>query len=284
MCISARLAMAPGKWRDGNMQCILLAAGYATRLYPLTKDRPKPLLEVGGRTIMEHIVRKVEVCDEVERIYIVTNARFAEPFRQWTAWWMESEEGASATETISRDKGRTRKPIEVIDDGTLTNETRLGAIADIQYVLDEAGVDDDVLVLAGDNLFDFDLRDFIHYYDKVGHDCITAHPLHDRAALQRTGVVEVNAQGQVISFEEKPQEPRSNLAAPPFYLYRRETLSLIRQYLAEGGNPDAPGHLIPWLIDRTPVYAYEFQGKRHDIGTLESYEAAQRLFGSGFTN
>lgn len=244
------------------MKCILLAAGYATRLYPLTKDRPKPLLDVAGRTILEHILQKIEVCDQIDQIYIVTNDKFYEHFNQWVQSYHSS------------------KPIQVINDQTTTNDNRLGAIADIQYVVEQARVQDDVLVMAGDNLFDFDLRDFIGYYESVGKDCITVHPLHDLASLQRTGVVEVNEEGKVISFEEKPQQPKSNLAAPPFYIYRSGTLPLIQQYLDEGGNPDAPGHLIPWLIGQTEVYAYKFQGSRYDIGTLESYRAAQEIYGS----
>lgn len=134
------------------------------------------------------------------------------------------------------------------------------------------------MVLAGDNLFDMKLTDFIDYYHTVRTDCITTHELDDLEEAKRTGIIELDADGRVLSFEEKPAQPKTNLAVPPFYIYKKETLPLIQQYLAEGQNPDAPGNFIPWLIGRKTVYAYKFEGRRYDIGTLESYERVQELF------
>jgi glucose-1-phosphate thymidylyltransferase len=243
------------------MKCILLAAGYATRLYPLTKDKPKSLLKVGDITILEHILNKIKVVDSIDEIYIVTNDRFYGIFSEWV------------------NEFNNNKPIMVVNDYTTINDNRLGAIADLQLVIDKENIAEDILVMAGDNLFDFDLRDFVSFYNCIKHDCITCHTLENIEELKRTGVIGIDDSGKVKSFEEKPQAPKSNLAVPPFYIYKAETLKLIKQYLEEGNNPDAPGNFIPWLIKNKAVYAFKFEGERYDIGTFESYEAAQRVFG-----
>ncbi|QGH36211.1 NTP transferase domain-containing protein [Gracilibacillus salitolerans] len=242
------------------MKCIILAAGYATRLYPLTKNKAKPLLEVAGKPILNHIIEKVEKVEQVDEVYIVTNEKFTPSFQDWAANY------------------QCHKKIVVVNDRTTTNDDRLGAIADIQYVLDHHKIDEDIMVLAGDNLFDFELVDFVHFYQEVNADSITTHELDDPEEMKRTGIVEVNEDGVVTSFEEKPQEPKSNLAVPPFYLYKAETLPLFKQYLAEGNNPDAPGNFIPWLIQHKQVYAFTFEGLRYDIGTIDSYNKVQELF------
>lgn len=242
------------------MKCILLAAGYATRLYPLTKDKPKSLLDVAGKTILEHILQKVERVSEIDEIVIVTNDRFYQLFQDWVKQYVSS------------------KTIKVLNDYTTNNDNRLGAVADIQYVIAEEHINDDVLVMAGDNLFDFELADFVSFFHQRHADCITVHELEDLDALRRTGVATVDSQGKVLHFEEKPQVPRSNLAVPPFYIYKKESLPLFRQYLEEGNNPDAPGHFIPWLITRTVVYAYSFSGHRYDVGTHDSYREVQEIF------
>jgi glucose-1-phosphate thymidylyltransferase len=244
------------------MKCILLAAGYATRLYPLTKDKPKPLLEVGGITILEHIIKKIEKIDRIDNIYIVSNDRFYLQFVDW----------------VEDYRGKASKDIKVLNDLTTSNENRLGAIADIKFAIDSEEIKSDILVMAGDNLFDFELTDFESFYRKVGHDCITVHELDKVEDLRRTGVVEVDKDFKVISFEEKPKGPKSNLAVPPFYIYKEDTLELFSKYLNEGNNPDAPGNFIPWLIQHKDVYAYKFEGMRYDIGTLESYERVRLLF------
>ena len=242
------------------MKALILAAGYATRLYPLTKDKPKSLLEVGGKTILEHILIKIAKVATVDQVYIVTNHRFFEKFQTWVANY------------------RFSKPITVLDDGTTDNENRLGAIADLQFAIGRERLDDDLLVLAGDNLFDFELSDLVAFFEQKRSDMITTYELGDLGQLRRTGVIEVNADYQVISFEEKPETPKSNLAVPPFYIYCRETLPLIREYLREGQNSDAPGNFIPWLLQKRPVYAYKFHGRRYDIGTVESYREVCRIF------
>lgn len=242
------------------MKVIILAAGYATRLYPLTKNKAKPLLTVGSKTILDHIVEKVDRIEAVDELFIVTNDKFYESFADWASTY------------------RGGKTVTVVNDLTTTNENRIGAIADIQFVIDRHQIEDDVMVLAGDNLFDFELTEFVHFFKRVNSDCITVHELTDRTELQRTGVVQVDEHDTVISFEEKPAEPKSNLAVPPFYLYKKETLPLFKQYLNEGNNPDAPGNFIPWLIGKKQVKAYQFAGNRYDIGTVESYERVQKQF------
>lgn len=242
------------------MKCIILAAGYATRLYPLTKNKAKPLLEIAGKPILNHIIEKVEKIELIDHVFIVTNEKFTPSFQDWSL----------------RYKGD--KQITIVNDHTTTNDNRLGAIADMQYVLDHHDVKDDLLVLAGDNLFEFELKDFVTFFEKVDADCITVHELDDVEEMKQTGIVVIDEDKQVRSFIEKPEEPASNLAAPPFYLYKKKTLPLVNQYLIEGNNPDAPGNFIPWLIQHKSVFAYQFEGKRYDIGTIESYERAQKLF------
>jgi glucose-1-phosphate thymidylyltransferase len=242
------------------MKCVLLAAGYATRLYPLTLNLPKSLLSVAGRTILDRILEKVDGVPEIDEVILVSNSRFADQFARFLS-------------------GRkSRIACSVLDDGTSDNETRLGAIADLLFAVDRRCLDGDLMVLAGDNLFDFRLSDFATFFHEKGADCITAHRLENQAELRRTGVAELDSDSRVLSFQEKPAVPRSTWAVPPFYLYRRETLPLIREYLEGGGNPDAPGNLIPWLAARRPVYAFTFSGRRWDIGNAESYEEAKRAF------
>ena len=242
------------------MKCLILAAGYATRLYPLTKETPKPLLEVAGKTILERLLDKISVIDKIDHVYIVTNARFANAFNEWVGDYQYS------------------KPLTVINDGTTSNENRLGAIGDIQYVLDQTKIDDDLMILAGDNLFEFDLSDFDEFFQEKNADVITAYEITDLELQKRVGIVELDSAARVLSFEEKPQEPRSPWAVPALYIYKQETLPLIKKYLDEGNNPDAPGHFIPWLINHQPVFAFQFEGQWHDIGTLERYQEAQVVF------
>lgn len=248
------------------MTAVILAAGYATRLYPLTKDVPKPLLEVAGRSIIDRILDNALESPGIESVVVVTNHRFIGHFERWNA--------ASPSRGV---------PITILDDGSTSNETRIGALGDLRLASDHlartGGLDDAVLVLAGDNLFDFALSGFVDYARAAGTDCITAHHLEDVEQLRRTGVVELDGDDRVLSFEEKPAAPRSSWAVPPLYVYRPGTLvERLPAYLAEGNNPDAPGNFIPWLVAQTTVHAYRFESARYDIGTLESYRAVQALF------
>lgn len=242
------------------MKGLVLAAGYATRLYPLTENTPKPLLEVAGKTILDYIVEKLDKVETIDEIIIVTNQKFTAHFEEWVK------------------NAQYSKKFTVINDGTTTNDNRLGAIGDIQFVIEQLNLEDDLMVLAGDNLFDFELTDFARYFETVGTDIITAYAEENEAQVKRAGVVELDEQSKVLSFEEKPENPKSNFAVPAFYLYKQETLPEFKNYLDEGNNPDAPGHFIPYLINKKIVHAYQFEGRRYDIGTVESYEAVQEIF------
>jgi len=229
------------------MRAVILAAGYATRLRPLTDTTAKQLLPIAGRPMIDW------VCDRIQAltrdIHLVTNARFAPDFERWAA---------------------RRDDVTVHDDGTLTNEDRLGAIGDIAFVLGRTGTDADLLVVAGDNLFDFALADFAGFVGGKGvASGVAVYDCGDLELATQYGVVEVDADDRVTGFEEKPSEPRSTLVATAAYLYHREHVPLVERYLADGNPPDQPGRLIAWLYPREPVYAYRSPGSWFDIGNPE---------------
>jgi len=242
------------------MKCIILVAGYATRMYPLTENLPKSLLPLAGKTILEHILAKVEEVSEIDEIILVSNAKFFQQFSDFIS------------------KYRGSKPVSIVNDGTWDNEHRLGAVADLGLAIERRQIDNDVLVLAGDNLFDFSLRDFVAYFHTVNADCITTYIEKNIEALQRTGVVELDLSGRVLSFEEKPKNPKSNNAVPPFYIYTNATIKVVQQFLHSGKNYDAPGQLVSWLVEQQPIYAYNFKGKRYDIGLLANFEEVKQKF------
>lgn len=229
------------------MRAIVLAAGYATRLRPLTDAIPKQLLPVGGRPMIDWVCDKVE---ELTRdVHVVTNARFARDLERWAGG---------------------RAGVSVHDDGTTSNDDRLGAIGDIAFVLERTGADDDLLVIAGDNLFDFSLVDFAEFWRARGvASSVAVYDCGDLELATHLGVVEVGDDDRVVGFEEKPSEPRSTLVATAAYLYHRDHLPLVGRYLAEGNAPDQPGRLVAWLYPREPVYGYRFDGVWYDIGNPE---------------
>lgn len=234
------------------MKALILAAGYATRLSPLTDDFPKQLLPVGGKPIVDWILGNVRDAG-IDDVHLVTNARFAPRFAAW---------------------GR-ENAVTIHDDGTSTNETRLGAIGDIRFV----GLDDDVLVIAGDNLFDFRLRDLVEFWQaKDPASAVAVYDVGDRELAKKYGIVEVEGDGRIVDFIEKPDDPPSTLAATATYLYSRAHAGLVDTYLAEGNNPDQPGNLVAWLHRREPVYAYRFEGGWYDVGDHgQLLEADNRL-------
>lgn len=242
------------------MDCILLAAGYATRLYPLTENMPKALLKLGNKTILDMIVDKIEEVEDVNNIYIVTNHKF---YQNFTAW---------------ADKYRGNKKVSVLNDFTTNNDNRLGAIGDIQYVIEKKNIVDEILVMASDNIFDFSLNEFVELYRENNADTICANKVADKEEIKSMGVAELDKDGFVCGFEEKPAEPKSDLGVSPFYLYKKDTVKMIKQYLDEGNNKDAPGNFIPWLIGHKPVFCFCTDGMRLDIGTPKAYEEAQQMF------
>ncbi len=230
------------------MKAVVLGAGYATRLRPLTDEVPKQLLPVGGRPILDWILDKLDGVPGLEGIHVVTNSHYAARFRRWA-----DERGGVA----------------VHDDGTSTNEDRRGAIGDLAFTIDEAGLGDDLLVIAGDNLFGFALPDFVAFWRGKGvASAVAVHDVRDFALARQYGIVELGNDDRVLGFVEKPAEPQSTLAATAMYLYHRDHVRLIGEYLAQGNPRDQPGNLVAWLHRREPVYAYRFEGEWFDIGDL----------------
>jgi glucose-1-phosphate thymidylyltransferase len=239
------------------VKAVVLAGGYATRLYPLTRDRPKHLLEVGGRAILELLLERLPL-DELDAVYVVTNAKFAERFREWA-------------ETYPVD-------VVVIDDGTTSEDDRLGAIGDLQLAIEREGLDDDLIVAAGDSIFTERLDDFAHFGQERDAAAIAVYDVGDLEEMKRLSSIGVDDESRLVTFEEKPEQPESTLAGIALYFYPRAVLPLVGRYLEEGNNPDQPGRLIGWLYERTPVYAWRVPGQWFDIGTPETLAEAEQLF------
>ena len=240
----------------GTLKAIVLAAGYATRLRPLTENFPKMLLPLAGRAMLDYLLDKIREVGEIDGFHLVTNARFARRFEEW----------APADVTVH-------------DDGTTSNEDRLGAIGDIRFTIDRAGLDgQDVLVVAGDNLIGYSVPDYVAFWRAKGGSAIALYDCPDPELIKQYGVVELDENDRVVSFEEKPEKPRSTLAATAAYLYRGEDLALIDRYLDEGNAPDAPGNYVAWLHTRAAVYGYRFSGEWLDIGDRDQLlEADNRM-------
>lgn len=233
------------------MKCIIIAAGYATRLYPLTENFPKPLLKVKGKPIIDWLIDDVNELNIIDEFVVVTNHKFYQLFLDWS-------------------KTKQQK-ITIVDDLTESNETRLGAVRDIEFAIEKLNINDDLLVMAGDNLLDFSLCNFVEYGLNKKANCVMAHEENDVSKLQRTGVLEIDESNRIINMEEKPRIPKSNLACPPFYFFVKENVPYIKDSLTSGCKNDAPGDFLSWLVKKTKVYAYKMPGKRYDIGNLESY-------------
>jgi glucose-1-phosphate thymidylyltransferase len=234
------------------MKCLILAAGYATRLYPLTENFPKPLLDVKGKTILDWLVDDIDTSGLVDQYVVVSNHKFVHHFEKWA-------DGKSQS-------------IIVLDDGTLSNETRLGAVKDIQFTIDELKLDDDLLIIAGDNVLDFSLVKFIQYTQEKKTSCIMRYFEPKLQKLQKSGVIVVENDGLVINMQEKPEKPLSTWCCPPFYFIVKTDVPLVATAIEAGCGTDAPGSFITWLYKKVSVYAMRMPGKRYDIGTLESYE------------
>ena len=240
------------------MKCLILAAGYATRLYPLTKNFPKPLLKVGGKTILDWLVDDIDKTGLVSEYVVISNHKYAHLFSEWAA---------TKPQTVT-----------VVDDGTETEETRLGAVKDMQFAIDALNIDEDVLVIAGDNVLDFSLGRFIEYAVKKKASCIMRYYEPDFARLLKCGVVETDENDRIISMTEKSPTPATHWCCPPFYYYTEDDKKLIAEGIANGCGTDAPGSFAAWLSAQTDVYAMEMPGKRYDIGTVESYEKVNREY------
>ena len=240
------------------MKCLILAAGYATRLYPLTENFPKPLLKVGEKAILDWLIDDIETAGRLDEYVVISNHKFVSHFEEWAA-------------------GRGEK-ITVVDDGTSTNETRLGAVKDIQFAIEALEIDDDLLVIAGDNVLDFSLGGFLDYAAAKQASCLLRYYEADEAKLLKCGVVTVDEDDRVVQMTEKSPEPATHWCCPPFYYYTREDAGLVGAGIEAGCGTDAPGSYMAWLCKQTEVYAMEMPGKRYDIGNLESYNNVQAEF------
>ena len=236
------------------MKCLILAAGYATRLYPLTENFPKPLLEVQGKAILDWLIDDMETSGAIDEYIVISNHKFAHHFETWA---------------------RKSSKITVLDDGTETNETRLGAVKDIQFAIEKLDLQDDMLVIAGDNLLTFSLTHFIRYAQEKKASCTMRYYEDNWEKLLKTGVVTLDENDRILKMTEKSPNPETHWACPAFYYYTKEDAALVEKGIAAGCGTDAPGSYLAWLCTQTPVYAMEMPGSRYDIGNLETYEKAQ---------
>ena len=243
------------------MKNIVIAAGYATRLGELTKNFPKPLLQIGESTILGRMLDDIDRIPDIDEHIIITNHRFAQIFEDWAA------------------KQNYTKPVTIVDDGTSTNETRLGAVCDLLFAMEKLSIDDDLLVVAADNILMFSFREFVDFAKAKNSSCIMCHEQPSIERLQRTGVVVLDEDNKVLNMEEKPQVPKSHWAVPPFYIYLRKDLDLVRHSVENGCGKDAPGNLAHYMVDNTVMHAWPMSAGRFDIGSLDSYEEAKQIFG-----
>ena len=242
------------------MKNIVVAAGYATRLGELTKNFPKPLLKIGENTILGRMLDDIDTIPQIDEHVIITNHKFAPVFEEWA-----KEQHYS-------------KPVTIVDDGTSTNETRLGAVCDLLFAMDKLRIDDDILLVAADNLLFFTFKDFVDFALQKQTSCMMCHNQPSVEKLQRTGVVVLDGNNKVLNMEEKPRQPKSQWAVPPFYIYLRKDLDLVRHSVENGCGKDAPGNLAHYMVDNTDIHAWEMNGGRFDIGSLDTYYEACEKF------
>jgi glucose-1-phosphate thymidylyltransferase len=247
------------------MKIIILAAGYATRLYPLTLTQPKPLLPVAGKPMVDHVLDNLAPISGIDRVYIVTNAKFADHFQRWA------------------DDYRAKKAkldFTIVNDGSTDDSNKLGAIGDLHLVIKREKLDDDIIVVAGDNLFSQSLEDFGRVAREKKAPVLGVYDVGNLEDVKKYNSISVDQAGKIEFFEEKPKQPKSTLTGIALYYYPRSTIPMIKQYIAEGNNPDQPGRLVQWLYPRTPVYTWRVPGLWFDVGSKESLEEANRVFAS----
>jgi len=245
------------------MKVIILAAGYATRLYPLTLTQPKPLLPVAGKPMIDYVLDNLAPIGGIDRIYVVTNAKFAGHFQQWATDYHAHKAQLNFT---------------IVNDRSTDDSNKLGAIGDIRYVLKTQNVTDDIIVVAGDNLFSERLTDFGRFCREKNAPVLAVYDVGDLEQIKKYNAITLDGDGCITFFEEKPKHPASTLTGIALYYYPKSTLPLVEQYVAEGNNPDQPGRLIQWLYPRVPVYTWRVPGLWYDIGSKETLEEANRIF------
>ena len=245
------------------MKVIILAAGYATRLYPLTLNQPKPLLPVAGKPMVEHVLDNLAPIPGIDRIYVVTNAKFADHFQKWADHYRAT---------------KSKLDFTICNDRSTDDSNKLGAIGDINFVLESQMVDDDLIVVAGDNLFSQELSDYGRVCREKNAPVLALYDVGNLEEIKKYNSINVDGEGKITFFEEKPKNPTSTLTGIALYYYPRHTIPLIKQYIAEGNNPDQPGRLVQWLYPRTPFYTWRVPGLWFDIGSKETLEEANRIF------
>ncbi len=250
------------------MKLIILAAGYATRLHPLTLDQPKPLLKVASKPMLEHVLDNLLTITHIDHAYLVTNAKFATHFQQWVDDY--------------RHPGLHFK-LTIVNDHSTDDSNKLGAIGDMHLVLTEHQVDDDIIVVGGDNLFNQDLVGFGSYCREMNAPVLAVYDVGDLELIKKYNAIEVDEAGRITFFEEKPAEPKSTLTGIASYYYPNSTLPLIREYIAAGNNPDQPGRLVQWMYTRVPFYTWKVPGLWYDVGSKETLAEANRVFGTPST-
>ncbi len=244
------------------MKNIVIAAGYATRLGELTKNFPKPLLKIGENTILGRMLDDIDKIPEIDEHIIITNHKFAGIFEEWAS------------------KQSYAKPVTIVDDGTETNDTRLGAVCDLLFAMDKLKIDDDMLVVAADNILFFSFQEFVDFAKAKGTSCIMCHEQPSIEKLQRTGVIVLDDNDKVLNMEEKPQEPKSHWAVPPFYIYLKKDLDKVRHSVENGCGKDAPGNLAHYMVEQVEMHAWKMSAGRFDIGSLDTYKEACEKFGN----
>jgi glucose-1-phosphate thymidylyltransferase len=245
------------------MKLIILAAGYATRLYPLTLNQPKPLLPVAGKPMLEHVLDNVRTIKAIDRAYVVTNAKFVTHFQKWADGYQSPDLHFSFT---------------IVNDRSTDDSNKLGAIGDLHLVLTTYNIDDDVIVVGGDNLFSNDLHEFGQYCQGKNAPVTGVYDVGDLDQIKKYNAIEIDENHRITYFEEKPREPKSTLTGIALYYYPTSVLPLIHQYIAEGNNPDQPGRLVQWLYPRVPFYVWKVPGLWFDVGSIETLEEANRVF------
>jgi glucose-1-phosphate thymidylyltransferase len=245
------------------MKVIILAAGYATRLYPLTLTQPKPLLPVAGKPMIDYVLDNLAPIGGIDRIYVVTNAKFAGHFQKWADGYRASKAKLNFT---------------IVNDGSTDDTNKLGAIGDIHFVLKSQNVEDDIIVVAGDNLFSEKLSGFGRLCREKQAPVLAVYDVGNLEQIKKYNAISLDGDGSITFFEEKPKNPTSTLTGIALYYYPRSALPMIKQYIAEGNNPDQPGRLIQWLYPRLPVYTWKVPGLWFDIGSKETLEEANRIF------
>ena len=270
-----------GQIKKINMKCVVIAAGYATRLGELTKNFPKPLLKIGENTILGRMLDDIDRISEIDEHIIITNHKFAPIFEEWVKANTDLTDNTDKNQSVQSEQSvvRYKKPITVVDDGTETNDTRLGAVCDLLFAMDKFHIDDDLLVVAADNLLFFSFQEFVDFAKEKQTSCIMCHEQPSIEKLQRTGVVELDANNKVLGMEEKPQVPKSHWAVPPFYIYLKKDLDLVRHSVENGCGKDAPGNLAHYMVEHTTMHAWPMSAGRFDIGSLDTYYQAIELYG-----